>query len=95
MNDNRHADLSMDEQGRAGLTLPRPVQEHLARELRAAYVEKQERPAYLGDPSLPVMFDEPLWRLETVERNRRRQRARDCGLEAVKTALDSPDPSRD
>lgn len=33
--------------------LPRPVQEHLARQLRATYVETLEKPAYLGDPALP------------------------------------------
>jgi hypothetical protein len=33
------------------------VQEHLARQLRATYLEMQDKPAYLGDPALPPEFD--------------------------------------
>lgn len=73
--------------GHADLALPRPIQEHLARHLRAAYVEQEDRPAYLGDPALPVAFDEHLYRLAADERSRERQRAGECGLAAVTTAL--------
>ena len=68
-------------------TLPRPVQEHLARQLRAVYSAQQEPPAYLGDPGLPVGFDEPLHRLAASERSRERRRADLCGLQAVGRAL--------
>lgn len=67
--------------------LPRPVQEHLARQLRATYVETQEKPAYLGDPALPAAFDDQLHRLAAGERQRIRERASRQGLEAVAAAL--------
>jgi hypothetical protein len=61
--------------------LPRIVQEHLARELRAIYLEMQDRPAYLGDPALPPEFDVPLLRMAM------RQRASEQGFAAVAAAL--------
>jgi hypothetical protein len=64
--------------------LPRLVQEHLARQLRAAYLEIQDKPAYLGDPALPAEFDRHLLRLS------RRQRAAENGLAAVARALGVP-----
>jgi hypothetical protein len=67
--------------------LPRPVQEHLARQLRATYVETQEKPAYLGDPALPSAFDDHLHRLAAGERQRTRERASSQGLAAVAAAL--------
>ena len=73
--------------------LPRPVQEHLARQLRAEYHRTQDKPAFLGDPAVPVAFDEPLRRLEETERERIHER----GVEAVEAALgDLPalDPDR-
>jgi hypothetical protein len=78
--------------------LPPPVREHLGRELRAAYVAHEDKPAYLGDPALPLAFDEPLHRLAAQERTSRRQRARDRGIAAVESALeqeeaDLPPPS--
>jgi len=69
--------------------LPRPVQEHLARQLRAVYGAEQGPPAFLGDPGLPVGFEEPLGKLIESERFRARQRASACGLEAVRRALES------
>lgn len=78
--------------GRTDLALPRPVQEHLARQLRAAYVEREDRPAYLGDPALPAMFDEPLYRLAAYDRSRERKRASECGLSAVRSALAGAEP---
>jgi hypothetical protein len=71
--------------------LPQPVREHLGRELRAAYIQKQEKPAYLGDPALPLAFDEPLNRLASKERVARRRRAREEGIAAVETALEHSD----
>jgi hypothetical protein len=68
--------------------LPQPVREHLGRELRAAYVTKQDMPAYLGDPALPLAFDEPLRRLDKKERTERRKRAHDQGVSAVGSALE-------
>ena len=61
--------------------LPRSVQEHLGQQLRSAYNELQEKPAYLGDPALPVQFDEPLYRLSL------RERVRQKGIAAVRSAL--------
>src|SRR5215211_3332991 len=80
---------------RTDLSLPRPVQEHLARQLRAFYVERQERPAYLGDPALPSGFEEHLYRLGENERSRERKRASECGLAAVRTALEGAGMARD
>jgi hypothetical protein len=67
--------------------LPRPVQEHLARQLRATYVETLEKPAYLGDPALPPAFDDHLNRLAARERQKTRERASRQGLAAVAAAL--------
>jgi hypothetical protein len=67
--------------------LPRPIQEHLARQLRATYVETLEKPAYLGDPALPTAFDDHLRRLAAGERQRIRERASRQGLAAVAAAL--------
>ena len=66
-------------------SLPRPVQEHLGGELRLAYRQAEEKPAYLGDPVLPLAFDEPLHQLAT--RESARERARQRGLGAVRSAL--------
>lgn len=67
--------------------LPRSVQDHLARQLRAAYVETLDKPAYVGDPALPPQFDDHLRRLAVNERQRRRERASRQGLAAVAAAL--------
>ncbi len=70
-----------------GSTLPRTLQEHLAQKLRSAYQELSDKPAFLGDPTLPIEFEYHLARLEAVERNRLLERVRNQGLEAVKSAL--------
>jgi hypothetical protein len=64
--------------------LPRPVQEHLARQLRVTYLELQGKPTYLGDPALPLEFETHLYRLST------RQRASEQGMAAVAAALEVP-----
>jgi hypothetical protein len=78
--------------GRAGheptSSLPRPLQEHLAQQLRSAYHELSDKPSFLGDPTLPVEFEYHLARLEAVERNRLIERIRREGLEAVRSALE-------
>jgi len=89
MTNQQSENLPARGEARTDLSLPRPVQDHLARQLRAFYVERQERPAYLGDPALPAGFDEHLYRLGANERSRERTRARECGLAAVRTALES------
>jgi hypothetical protein len=66
--------------------LPRPVQEHLARQLRAEYHRTEDKPAFLGDPAVPAAFDEHLLRLEAKEREIIGER----GLEAVEAALLDP-----
>jgi hypothetical protein len=69
-------------------SLPRTLQEHLAQKLRSAYHELSDKPAFLGDPTLPVEFEYHLARLEAVERERLIERVRTHGLEAVKAALE-------
>ncbi|ACL60754.1 hypothetical protein [Methylobacterium nodulans] len=61
--------------------LPPRVREHLARQLRATYNRRAEKPDYLGDPGLPPDFDPQLRRLE------RRLKAQEAGTEAVEAAL--------
>lgn len=62
--------------------LPRPVQEHLAQQLRATYHAMAEKPAFLGDPTVPPEFEGHIRRLD------RRTTIRKQGIEAVKAALD-------
>ena len=69
-------------------SLPRTLQEHLAQKLRSAYHELSEKPAFLGDPAIPVEFEYHLARLEAVEKNRHIEKVRNHGLEAVKSALE-------
>jgi hypothetical protein len=57
------------------------VREHLAKQLRATYQLVADKPAFLGDPAIPVEFDRQIQRLET------REKAHEHGIEAVKTAL--------
>ncbi|WP_187144492.1 hypothetical protein [Microvirga massiliensis] len=90
MTDEQRDDLPAKvRKGRSGpdAALPRPVQEHLARQLRAAYHERQEKPAFLGDAALPREFDDYLYRLWSSETAHRRRRAGACGLAAVQAAL--------
>jgi hypothetical protein len=75
---------SSDRRG-AAPPLPRDVQEHLGRQLRAAYHVEAEKPVFLGDPAIPVMFEAQIGRLEQVER------ARLGAFEAVQAALSSID----
>jgi hypothetical protein len=81
-------------------SLPRTLQEHLAQKLRSAYHELAEKPAFLGDPAIPVEFEYHLARLEAVEKNRHIEKVRNQGIEAVKSALEDivagpldPEPS--
>ena len=72
----------------AGAGLPRPIQEHLGRELRTTYnAQAPEKPAYLGDPVLPLAFELLLQRLEASERQRIREMAHNQGIDAVERAL--------
>jgi hypothetical protein len=66
----------------AGSALPPPVREHLARQLRAAYHEMAEKPAFLGDPAIPPVLEDHVRRLETRERT-----IHDRAVEAVEKAL--------
>ena len=72
--------------GEGDAALPRPIQEHLARQLRAEYHRTEDKPAFLGDPAVPPLFDEHLHRLEEKEREIIGER----GLEAVEAALLDP-----
>jgi hypothetical protein len=69
-------------------SLPRPLQEHLARELRSTYHATEEKPAFLGDPAIPVEFEYQLQRLEAVEKVRHTEKVHNQAVEAVKTALE-------
>ncbi len=69
-----------DEPG--GTALPRPLQEHLAQQLRAEYQLVADKPAFLGDPAIPPEFDRHIRRLDVQEK------AHERGIEAVKAALD-------
>jgi hypothetical protein len=88
--DQRDAFPAKVRKGRCGpgAALSRSVQEHLARQLRAAYHERQDKPAFLGDTALPREFDDHLYRLWSSERAHRRRRASQCGLAAVQAALE-------
>ena len=68
--------------------LPRPLQEHLARELRSTYHATEEKPAFLGDTAIPVEFEYQLQRLEAVEKVRHTEKVHNQAVEAVKTALE-------
>jgi hypothetical protein len=69
-------------------SLSRPLQEHLARELRSTYHATEEKPAFLGDPAIPVEFEYQLQRLEAVEKVRHTEKVHNQAVEAVKTALE-------
>jgi len=68
--------------------LPRPLQEHLARELRSTYHATEEKPAFLGDPAIPVEFEYQLQRLDAVEKVRHTEKVHNQAVEAVKSALE-------
>jgi hypothetical protein len=68
--------------------LPPPVQEHLAKELRAAYQQTTEKPAFLGDPALPPVLEEKVEELALRERALMREKAHALGTEAVEAALE-------
>jgi hypothetical protein len=62
-------------------SLARPIQEHLAQQLRTTYHVMADKPAFLGDPVVPPQFDQHIQRLEI------REKAHDKGIQAVKAAL--------
>jgi hypothetical protein len=66
-------------------TLPRDVREYLGQKLRATYRERQDKPAYLGDPALPRTFDDQIYQLTILCSER--ERAGRHGLAAVAAAL--------
>ena len=68
--------------------LPPPVQEHLAQQLRAAYQETAEKPAFLGDPALPPEIEQKVEKLAERERAIVREKAHALGTEAVEAALE-------
>ena len=68
--------------------LPRPLQEHLARELRSTYHATEEKPAFLGDPAIPVEFEYQLQRLEAIEKVRHTEKVHNQAVEAVRSALE-------
>jgi hypothetical protein len=70
--------------------LPQDVRDHLGQKLRAVYRERQEKPAYLGDPALPLAFDEPIRQLTILCSER--ERAGRHGLAAVAAALSEAKP---
>jgi hypothetical protein len=73
----------------SGSALPRTLQEHLAQKLRSAYHELADKPAFLGDPAVPVEFEYHLQRLEAVEKVRHTEKVHTEAVEAVKAALEN------
>lgn len=67
--------------------LPRPVQEHLGRKLRAQLYEVGEKPSYLGDPVIPREFDPLIEQLAKRDRARAADQAGLAGYQAVAAAL--------
>lgn len=65
--------------------LPREVQEHLGRRLRTALHVEADKPAFLGETSVPPELEPLVRRLEASERGERQ------AYEAVKRALLSED----
>jgi hypothetical protein len=66
--------------------LPKPIQEHLGRQLRSAYNAQAEKPAFLGDPVVPPQFERLIRRIEVSEK------VREIGVEAVRQALEPGAP---
>jgi predicted DNA-binding protein len=64
------------------------VQEHLAQQLRAAYQETAEKPAFLGDPALPPELEDKVEKLAERERAIVREKAHHLATEAVEAALE-------
>ena len=64
------------------------MQEHLAQQLRAAYQETTEKPAFLGDPALPPAIEHTVERIAERERAIVREKAHELGTEAVEAALE-------
>jgi hypothetical protein len=61
--------------------LPKPIQEHLGRQLRSTYNAEADRPAFLGDPAIPPEFERLIRRIEIGEK------VHEFGVEAVRQAL--------
>jgi hypothetical protein len=61
--------------------LPKPIQEHLGRQLRSTYNAEADRPAFLGDPAIPPQFERLIRRIEIGEK------VHEFGVEAVRQAL--------
>ena len=75
---------------REGTSLSRDVQEHLGRRLRTALHVEADKPAFLGESTVPPQFEPYVRRLQASERGERQ------GYEAVKQALgDIGSPSVD
>jgi hypothetical protein len=84
--DTRDAAPDVPGEAPGDTALPRPIQEHLARQLRAEYHRTEDKPAFLCDPAVPPLFDDHLHRIEEREREIIGER----GLEAVEAALLDP-----
>ena len=68
--------------------MPRPIQDRIAQQMRSEYHLTADKPALLGDPAIPVTFEEPLRRLK----ERERARVHELAVAAVATALLSTEP---
>jgi hypothetical protein len=83
---DKPATEARDDAAQAKPGLDKPTQDFLGQKLRAAYNEVAEKPAFLGDPTLPPEIEDQLLELET------RIRAHEKGTEAVREALGIPEP---
>ena len=68
--------------------LPRDIQEHLGRRLRSELHTEADKPAFLGEPSVPPQFEPLVRKLEAGEGGERQ------GYEAVKRALIGEEEAR-
>ena len=71
-------------------SLPRPIQDHIAQQMRSEYHLTADKPAFLGDPAIPRSFDEPLRKLK----ERERARVHELAVAAVAEALLAPAPDQ-
>ena len=65
--------------------IPRPILDGIVRQMRSEYWLMGDKPAYLGDPGVPAVFETLLARLDQRTRERIHERA----MGAVTAALAS------
>ncbi len=95
MSDERKADptgapregSSEADGGETSSGLPGPLREHIGQQLRTTYHALEEKPAFLGETTVPPHLDDHIRRLEVSVKRREQEKVHDRGIEAVKSAL--------